>query len=206
VAISRKDRKKAKGGAAAAAPPCFALVIQLGAPLKKKKPGEVAEGDKAKGHFGKRARGGKTSGVSVRDMDHDDGPQPNPRPTIDFGNSNGPMPYIGAKRGGRMKTEGGPVDGINNDQMSGSAGGLPSGGLAGGGRLSAGERQRLPSSDFARPGKGDGPKGAGSGSYPIPDAKHARLALAMVSAHGSSAEKAAVRSKVASKYPDIGGE
>lgn len=74
----------------------------------------------------------------------------------------------------------------------------------GGGRLTAHERQRLPKSDFALPGKGAGPKGAGSGSYPIPDASHARNALARVSQHGSPAEKAAVRAKVHAKYPGIG--
>lgn len=75
---------------------------------------------------------------------------------------------------------------------------------AAGGRLTAHERQSLPKSDFALPGKGSGPKGAGSGSYPIPDASHARNALARVSQHGSPAEKAAVRAKVHAKYPEIG--
>ena len=70
--------------------------------------------------------------------------------------------------------------------------------------LTAAQRQKLPRSDFALPGKGEGPKGAGSGSYPIPDAAHARNALARVSQHGSSAEKAAVRAKVHAKYPAIG--
>ncbi len=75
---------------------------------------------------------------------------------------------------------------------------------AGGGRLTAGERQRMPKSDFALPGKGKGPKGAGAGSYPIEDRSHAVNALARVSQHGSSAQKAAVRAKVHAKYPDIG--
>ena len=70
--------------------------------------------------------------------------------------------------------------------------------------LTAGERQKLPKKSFALPGKGEGPKGAGAGSYPIPDASHARNALARVSQHGSSAEKAAVRAKVHSKFPEIG--
>ena len=47
-------------------------------------------------------------------------------------------------------------------------------------------------------------KGPGGGSYPIPDASHARNALARVSQHGSSSEKAAVRAKVHSKFPSIG--
>ena len=70
-------------------------------------------------------------------------------------------------------------------------------------RLTAKARNKLPSSSFALPGKGEGKKGKGSGSYPIPDASHARNALARVSQHGSSAEKAAVRSKVRAKYPGI---
>lgn len=76
-------------------------------------------------------------------------------------------------------------------------------GMRSGGRLTAGERQHLPKSDFALPGKGEGPKGAGSGSYPIPDESHARNALARVSQHGSPAEKETVRRKVHAKYPDI---
>lgn len=71
------------------------------------------------------------------------------------------------------------------------------------GWMSAKERQALPRSDFALPGKGEGPKGAGAGSYPIPDVNHARNALARVAQHGSSAEKAAVRAKVREKFPNI---
>lgn len=71
-------------------------------------------------------------------------------------------------------------------------------------KLTAKKRQALPKSDFALPGKGEGPKGAGAGSYPIPDKSHARNALARVSQHGSSEEKAKVRAKVHSKFPDIG--
>lgn len=72
------------------------------------------------------------------------------------------------------------------------------------GWLSAKERQAMPSSDFALPGKGSGPKGAGADSYPIPDASHARNALSRVAQYGSSAQKAAVRAKVHSKFPSIG--
>lgn len=74
------------------------------------------------------------------------------------------------------------------------------------GWLSAKDRQRLPSSDFALPGRGAGPKGAGAGSYPIPDQSHARNALARVAQHGSSAEQAEVRRKVHAKYPTIGSD
>ena len=71
-------------------------------------------------------------------------------------------------------------------------------------KLTAKTRQNLPKSDFALPGAGKGPKGAGAGSYPIPDPSHARNALARVSQHGSPAEKARVRAKVHNKYPGIG--
>lgn len=71
------------------------------------------------------------------------------------------------------------------------------------GRLTAHTRQDMPKSDFALPGKGDGPKGAGAGSYPIPDEKHARMALAMVAKYGSAEEKARVRAAVHKKFPEI---
>jgi hypothetical protein len=70
--------------------------------------------------------------------------------------------------------------------------------------LTTAARKKLPSKSFALPGKGEGPHGKGAGSYPIPDKAHARNALARVSAHGTSAEKATVRRKVHAKYPDIG--
>jgi hypothetical protein len=70
-------------------------------------------------------------------------------------------------------------------------------------KLTAHDRQSLPKSDFALPGHGAGPKGAGHGSYPIPDASHARNALAR-SANKSPEVKAAVRRKVHAKYPGIG--
>lgn len=63
-------------------------------------------------------------------------------------------------------------------------------------KLTAAKRNALPKKDFALPG----------GRYPIPDASHARNALARVSQHGSSEEKAKVRAKVHSKFPDIGEE
>jgi hypothetical protein len=71
-------------------------------------------------------------------------------------------------------------------------------------RLTSGARKSLPSKDFALPGKGKGPSGKGAGSYPVPDASHARNALTRVSQFGSSAEKAKVRAKVRAKFPGIG--
>lgn len=71
-------------------------------------------------------------------------------------------------------------------------------------KLSAAARSKLPAKSFALPGKGEGPQGKGSGSYPIPDKSHARNALSRVAQHGSASEKAAVRAKVRAKFPDIG--
>ena len=69
--------------------------------------------------------------------------------------------------------------------------------------LNAAERRALPNKDFALPGKGEGPQGKQAGSYPIPDEKHARSALSLVSQHGTSKEKAMVRAKVKKKFPNI---
>lgn len=65
-------------------------------------------------------------------------------------------------------------------------------------KLTKQQRASLPKSDFAIPKKA--PK---SGSYPIHDRSHALAALRLVGMHGSSAEKATVRRKVCSRYPDI---
>ena len=69
--------------------------------------------------------------------------------------------------------------------------------------LSAAERRALPDSDFALPGKGEGPKGKQAGSYPIDTKARARSALGRVKQHGTSKEKAKVRAAVDRKYPDI---
>jgi hypothetical protein len=71
-------------------------------------------------------------------------------------------------------------------------------------KLTTKARKALPSSSFALPGKGEGPSGKGSGSYPVPAKSHARNALARVAQHGTSAEKAKVRAKVHAKFPNIG--
>lgn len=60
-------------------------------------------------------------------------------------------------------------------------------------KLTSKRRKGLATSDFALPGR----------RYPIMDANHARNALARVSANGSPAEKAKVRSAVKRKYPGI---
>jgi len=61
-------------------------------------------------------------------------------------------------------------------------------------KLTSKRRRRMRKSSFALPGKR---------KYPIHDLAHARNALARVSAHGSSAEKATVRKAVRRKYPSL---
>ena len=55
-------------------------------------------------------------------------------------------------------------------------------------------RKAMSPSNFALPGK----------KYRIDDAPHARNALARVQQHGTPAEKKAVKSKVAKRFPSIG--
>jgi len=61
-------------------------------------------------------------------------------------------------------------------------------------KLTTAARKQIAPKNFALPGR----------KYPIEDKSHARNALSRVSQFGSSAQKAAVRSKVHAKYPDIG--
>lgn len=60
-------------------------------------------------------------------------------------------------------------------------------------KLTSKQRNALAPASFAGPVR----------SYPIEDQNHARNALARVSQFGAPATKAAVRSKVAAKYPGI---
>ena len=64
-------------------------------------------------------------------------------------------------------------------------------------KLSFKQKRALSKSAFALP------KGRYDGAYPIPDLAHARNALARVSAHGTPAEKAAVRRAVYAKFPQL---
>lgn len=69
--------------------------------------------------------------------------------------------------------------------------------------LKAAQREKLPSKDFALPGKGKGEKGKGPGAYPIDTKARARNALARGAQHASPAEQATIKRKVAAKYPGI---
>lgn len=57
-------------------------------------------------------------------------------------------------------------------------------------KLSMAERKKLPLSDFAVPSKAPG-----SGSYPIPDAKHAAVAKGFAKMHGGPVAKVAAKAK-----------
>jgi hypothetical protein len=65
------------------------------------------------------------------------------------------------------------------------------------------QREKLPSKDFALPGKGTGKGGKGPGSYPIPDKSHARSALQRSSQFGTPKVKGEVRAAVKRKFPGI---
>lgn len=61
--------------------------------------------------------------------------------------------------------------------------------------LSQKQRNKMPSSKFGLPGKGEGPKGKGSGSYPMPDRKHAAVAKAYAKRFASPAEQKTINAK-----------
>ena len=63
-------------------------------------------------------------------------------------------------------------------------------------KLTYKQRKKLPKKSFVYPN-------APRDGYPIHDLAHARNALARVSQHGSSAEKAKVRAAVYRKYPEL---
>ena len=69
--------------------------------------------------------------------------------------------------------------------------------------ITAAQRKALPRTSFALPGQGTGRQGKGPGSYPIDTAARARNALARISQHGTPAQQATVRRKVAARYPGI---
>lgn len=192
---------------------------------ERKRGGEV-HGEKPKRRLDKRARGGAMTPKSpLTGAGGGKPPFPHPDMPLDEG---GEGTYGKRKRGGHMKKRamggampptmpqstmpagtqfkrGGHKRARGGGMMGKKEGeGASCEGRSGGGRLTSGERDRLPTSDFALPGKGSGPKGKGSGSYPIPDPSHARNALARVAQHGSPAEQATVRRKVHAKYPGIG--
>lgn len=66
------------------------------------------------------------------------------------------------------------------------------------GVLSDERRRTLLRSQFAIPSKNPG-----SGSYPIPDIEHARVALARVAQHGTMREQEEVARAVYKKFPSL---
>jgi len=65
------------------------------------------------------------------------------------------------------------------------------------------QREKLPSKDFALPGKGSGKGGKGPGSYPIDTKARARNALARGAQNASPAQQAEIKRKVKAKFPGI---
>ena len=61
-------------------------------------------------------------------------------------------------------------------------------------KLTTKTRKRMKDSSFALPRQR---------AYPIPDISHARMALAMVAAHGTEAEQSKVKRAVYKKYPSL---
>ena len=60
-------------------------------------------------------------------------------------------------------------------------------------KLTYAKRKKMPAKSFALPGK----------RYPVPDAAHARNALARVAQNGTPEEKARVRAVVKRRFPGI---
>ena len=69
--------------------------------------------------------------------------------------------------------------------------------------ISKAKRESLPKSKFGVPSKAKGAAKGEPGNYPIDTKKRAANALSRVSQHGTPAEKAQVRSRVAKAYPSI---
>jgi hypothetical protein len=71
------------------------------------------------------------------------------------------------------------------------------------GGITAAQRRKLPSSEFGLPGKGEGPGGKGSGSYPVDTPGRARAALSYSKRFASPSEQAQIKRKVRGKYPEM---
>ena len=69
--------------------------------------------------------------------------------------------------------------------------------------ISKEKRESLPKKEFGLPSKTKGEAKGKPGNYPIDTKKRAANALSRVSQHGTSAEKATVRARVAKAYPSI---
>lgn len=63
------------------------------------------------------------------------------------------------------------------------------------GKLSASQRQKLPKKSFGLPGQGTSPKGAGPGSYPMPDKQHAAVAKGFAARFASPAQRSKIDAK-----------
>jgi hypothetical protein len=73
-------------------------------------------------------------------------------------------------------------------------------------KLTQAQRNKIPSSKFGLPGKGEGKNGKGSGSYPMPDKKHAELAEGFAKRFASPAQRAKIDAKAAKVIGKKGGK
>jgi len=62
-------------------------------------------------------------------------------------------------------------------------------------KLNAAARRKIPKSQMGLPSKAKSGRGAVSGSYPMPDKAHARLAKAFATRYASPAQKAQIDAK-----------
>ena len=71
------------------------------------------------------------------------------------------------------------------------------------GKITTEKRKSLSRGKFALPPRPEEKRRDIAGRYPIPDAAHARNALARVSQHGTKSEQEAVRRAVKREFPNI---
>lgn len=72
-------------------------------------------------------------------------------------------------------------------------------------RLTSAQRSKMPASQFALPGKGEGPKGKGAGSYPVDTPKRAAVAKAYAKRFASPAEQKTIDTKANAVIRKAGG-
>jgi hypothetical protein len=70
-------------------------------------------------------------------------------------------------------------------------------------KLTAAKTRKLPPSSFALPGKGNATVKGAKGAYPMDTPGRARNALSRAAQNATPPQQAAIRSRVAKKYPGI---
>lgn len=175
---SRRERRRT-GGAAEKPHHGMAIIIAV-APKKKKKAGGIVEGEKARAHLGRRARGGRAHGGNVSNaskFEVDDGSEKSPLQDRDDKHDQNTMddspPVTQRAQGGHIDLHGNrvehpdgheevhrqrqnrdqPIDQVMSYRKGGEIERTPSGGVK------AGARHKAEAKGHTMPG--------GSGSFPI---------------------------------------